>query len=241
MKDWSLKERNPYTEVVAFLRCMVTKLAFAKRCYAIYVTLRYKLFLYTYLNIMKMANVSVGKGVFIHWGSTIRRDTTIGDYTQINGPIFIRADAGVNIGKYCAFGSNVAIISTEHLMTHANIQYKLQDTSGFSSLDNSRPVVVGNNVWIGDRATILSGVNVGDGAVIGACSVVTKDIPPFSVVAGVPARVIRKRFDDAIIKKLMEIRWWDWPIERIRRNRKFFEADLTSVSVQELESVIVTV
>jgi virginiamycin A acetyltransferase len=217
----------------------VTKLAFAKRCYLIYKALRYKLFLYTYLNIMKMANVSVGKGVFVHWGSTIRRDTAIGDYTQINGPIFIRADVGVDIGKYCAIGADVAIISTEHLTTHANIQYKLQDMCGFSSLDNSRPVVIGNNVWIGDRATILSGVNVSDGAVIGACSVVTKDVSPFSVVAGTPARVIRKRFDDTIIEKLLELKWWNWPIERIRRNREFFETDLTNISVQDLESLIV--
>jgi acetyltransferase-like isoleucine patch superfamily enzyme len=217
----------------------VTRFDFAKKCYAVYESLRCKLFLYTYLNVMRMADVSVGKGVFIHWRSIIRSNTTIGDYTRINGPIFIRADAGVDIGKYCAIGFDVAIISAEHLMTHANIQYRLQDRSGFVSLDNSRPVTVGNNVWIGDRATILSGVNVGNGAVIGACSVVTKDVPPFSVVAGVPARVIRRRFSNAVIKKLLEIRWWDWSVERIRRNRRFFEADLTGISAKKLESLIV--
>ena len=94
-------------------------------------------------------------------------------------------------------------------------------------------------MWIGDHVTLLSGVNIGSGAVIGACSVVTRDIPPFSIAVGVPAKVIKKRFDDAIIEKLMEIKWWNWSIERIKRNRQFFETDLTNISVEKLESMIV--
>ena len=79
-------------------------------------------------------------------------------------------------------------------------------------------MIIGNDVWIGDRATILSGVRIGDGAVIGAGSVVTKDVEPYSIVAGNPARPKRTRFDEETIKKLLEIKWWDWPVEKINDN-----------------------
>jgi virginiamycin A acetyltransferase len=75
--------------------------------------------------------------------------------------------------------------------------------------------VVGNDVWIGYDALIMPGIKIGDGAVIGARSVVTKDIPPYSIAAGNPAKIIRKRFDDEIIDKLLAIQWWDWDMEKI--------------------------
>jgi chloramphenicol O-acetyltransferase type B len=78
-------------------------------------------------------------------------------------------------------------------------------------------VTIGNDVWIGWGATIMSGVAVGDGAVLGAGSVVAKDVPPYAVVVGNPARVVRKRFDEAAIARLLRIRWWDWDDERIER------------------------
>jgi len=79
-------------------------------------------------------------------------------------------------------------------------------------------VSIGNDVWIGRETLILSGVTIGDGAVIGARAVVTKDVEPYSIVAGNPARLIRKRFDDKTIHRLLEIRWWDWPPEKINEN-----------------------
>ena len=77
--------------------------------------------------------------------------------------------------------------------------------------------MVGNDVWIGYEAVILSGVTIGDGAVIGTRAVVTKDVPPYTIVGGVPAKPIRKRFDDAVIERLEALRWWDWEEEKIRR------------------------
>ena len=85
-----------------------------------------------------------------------------------------------------------------------------------SAWDNKGDIVVGNDVWIGYDAVIMAGVTIGDGAIIGTRAVVTKDVEPYSIVGGVPAKEIRKRFTPEIIKKLMEIQWWNWPIEKIR-------------------------
>ena len=84
--------------------------------------------------------------------------------------------------------------------------------------DNKGDIVIGNDVWIGYEAVIMSGVTIGDGAVIGTRAVVTKDVPPYTIVGGVPAGPIRRRFDDAEIEKLEALRWWDWDCEKIKRN-----------------------
>lgn len=84
--------------------------------------------------------------------------------------------------------------------------------------DNKGDIVIGNDVWIGYEAVILAGVTIGDGAVIGARAVVTKDIPPYTIVGGVPAKPIRKRFSQETIDLLLKIKWWNWPEERIRQH-----------------------
>jgi virginiamycin A acetyltransferase len=77
-------------------------------------------------------------------------------------------------------------------------------------------ITIGNDVWIGARAVILDGITIGDGAIVGACAVVTKDVPPYAVVAGVPARVIRYRFSEKKIRTLLELQWWEWSPEEIK-------------------------
>ena len=84
--------------------------------------------------------------------------------------------------------------------------------------DNKGDIVIGNDVWIGYEAVIMAGVTVGDGAIIGTRAVVTKDVPPYTIVGGVPAKPIRKRFDNETLDELLKIRWWDWPEEKIARN-----------------------
>ncbi len=81
--------------------------------------------------------------------------------------------------------------------------------------DNKGDIVIGNDVWIGYEAVVLAGVTIGDGAIIGARAVVTRDVPPYTIVGGVPAKPIRKRFSDAEIARLLELKWWDWPVEKI--------------------------
>ncbi len=83
---------------------------------------------------------------------------------------------------------------------------------------NKGDIKIGNDVWIGMDVVVLSGVTINDGAVIAARTVVTKDVPPYAVVAGNPGRVKKKRFDEETIIKLLEIRWWDWPLEKIKAN-----------------------
>eukprot|EP01037_Dinobryon_pediforme_P007176 gene7176-7244_t len=94
------------------------------------------------------------------------------------------------------------------------------------SYPNKGDTVIGNDVWIGYRASILPGVKIGDGAIIGSYAVVTSDVPPYAIVGGNKAVVIRKRFDDPSITRLLDIRWWDWPIEKITRHVKLLTGDI---------------
>lgn len=172
--------------------------------------------------------------VKIHWRSYINKYVYIGKGTNINGPAFIKGtkEAPVYIGKWCAIGHNLRIRTRNHDIRYANIQDEFQLKYVSSRFDLGMykgPVKIGNNVWIGDNVIILSGVTIGDGAVVGAGSVVTKDVPPFAIVAGVPAKVIKYRFSQKIINQLLEIKWWDWDEKKIKRNKKFFSTPLDEV------------
>lgn len=133
---------------------------------------------------------------------------------------------GTKIGKFCSFASGVMIISTNHdpnkITTHpflfkSNLGVVKED---FRKANNVR---IGNDVWIGHNAIILPSVSkIGDGAVVGAGAVVTKDVPPYAVVVGVPARVIKYRFDQETINELLKIKWWDWHEKKIFSNWEDF-------------------
>jgi virginiamycin A acetyltransferase len=93
--------------------------------------------------------------------------------------------------------------------------------------DNKGDIVIGNDVWIGYEAVIMAGVHIGDGAIIGTRAVVTKDVPPYAIVGGVPAKKIRNRFDDSVIEVLQKIKWWDWDVEKIIENlQEIRDADI---------------
>lgn len=134
----------------------------------------------------------------------------------------------LSIGKFCsiACGAKFLFNSANHTMRSLSSypfplffeEWELEKTRVSEAWDNKGDIVIGNDVWIGYEAVILAGVTIGDGAVIGARAVVTKDVAPYTVVGGVPARPIKKRFSDGTIQRLLGLRWWDWPEERIREN-----------------------
>ena len=128
-----------------------------------------------------------GKNVNIESGATFSSKVTLGDYSGIG--INAKIYGTCYIGKYVMMGTDVTIITRNHRFDRTDIPMMEQ---GF---EEERPVYIGNDVWIGDRALILPGVHIGDGSIIAAGAVVTKDVPPYSIVAGVPARKIRDRFE----------------------------------------------
>ncbi|MEO0768094.1 MAG: CatB-related O-acetyltransferase [Cyanobacteria bacterium J06649_4] len=182
------------------------------------------------------------RNIFIHPGSTLGLCTTIGAGTRINGAASIDSspEAPCKIGKYCAIAQNLCIRTSNHHTGYINLQAKFYLDHNFEvPLVSKGPVIIGNNVWIGDNVTILSGVRLGDGAVIGSGAVVTKDVPPFCIAVGVPAKVVKKRFSDSVIKQLMDIKWWDWTSAKIERNRAFFATDFSAKEEINLSKVIV--
>ena len=134
----------------------------------------------------------------------------------------------LRIGKFCsiACGAKFIFTSANHKLGSLSTypfplffeEWDLDKANLTDSWDNKGDIAIGNDVWIGYEAVVMQGVTIGDGAIIGARAVVTKDIPPYTIVGGVPAKPIRKRFSDEIISRLLEIKWWDWPDEKIKRN-----------------------
>ena len=132
------------------------------------------------------------------------------------------------VGKFCsiACGAKFMFTSANHTMRSLSTypfsiffeEWDLDVQNITFAWDNKGDIVIGNDVWIGYEAVILSGVTIGDGAIIGARAVVTKDVPPYTIVGGVPAKPIRKRFDEDTVIELLRLKWWDWPEERIRQN-----------------------
>ncbi|WP_326999129.1 CatB-related O-acetyltransferase [Comamonas testosteroni] len=126
----------------------------------------------------------------------------------------------VEVGRYCSIGRDVILGLGHHDYTNISTSPYFEKV-GFNNnkiklaCENpKRRVIIGNDVWIGDKAMVVSGVSVGDGCVIAAGSVVTKDVPPYSIVAGVPAKVIKNRFPDEVISELIDIKYWAYdPVE----------------------------
>ena len=138
------------------------------------------------------------------------------------------------IGKFCSIACGVKFLfncanhTLKSLSTYTfplfYVDWELEKSNVASAWDNKGDIVIGNDVWIGFEAVILAGVKIGDGAIIGTRAVVTKDVPPYSIVGGIPAKVIRKRYSPDIIELLLSLRWWDWTKDRIKRNLPFIMA-----------------
>ena len=169
-------------------------------------------------------NVEVGEYTiyndFVHDPRDFERNNVLYHY-PVNGD-------RLKIGKFCsiACGAKFLFNSANHALGSLSTytfpifyeEWGLDRRSVADAWDNNGDIIVGNDVWIGYEAVILSGVTIGDGAIIGARAVVTRDVPPYAIVGGVPARLIRKRFDDKTVETLLRLKWWDWPSEKIARH-----------------------
>jgi len=150
---------------------------------------------------------------------------TIGPHTYVQPPRIIRFEGDVepvSIGDYCSIAGGVEILPGGNHNSHWISTYPFRIMFGLDGaledgLPSSRgPVRIGNDVWIGRDALILSGVSIGDGAVIGAHAVVAKDVRPYAILVGNPAVEAGRRFDDTTVDRLLEIKWWYWPEEDVR-------------------------
>lgn len=179
----------------------------------------------------------------IYLKNAITRDNIqIGDYTIYNDLYNDPRDFEKNnvlyhysinhdkliIGKYCSIASNVKFIMTSgnHTMTSLSTytfpifyeEWDLNVNQIIDAWDNKGDIKIGNDVWIGFDAIITSGVKIGDGAIIATRALVTNNVLPYTIVGGIPAKMIKKRFTDDVISKLIEIKWWDWPHDMIKKN-----------------------
>lgn len=161
----------------------------------------------------KIGKHTFGRPIITNWGET---------------------NSKITIGNFCSIGNNVNIVlagehATQYISTYpfTSLPTIWQETINIKNqtMYSKGDVVIGHDVWIGNNVTILSGVHIGSGAVIAAGAVVTKDVEPYAIFGGVPAKCIRKRFKDKDIKKLLGIQWWLWDDEKIKKNMNFFYSD----------------
>ncbi|WP_319005300.1 CatB-related O-acetyltransferase [Fictibacillus halophilus] len=192
------------------------------------------------------------QGVKVHWEADVQNsklgfnsiishhssliNSQIGDYSSIGR--FSKINH-VKIGAFCSISWDVTIGATnhpiDHITTHAfpYVTY----AGNFVNKNNQQitKTFIGNDVWIGCNSVVLPGVKVGNGAIIGAGSIVTKDVPPYAVVAGNPAKIMKYRFSEESIKELEKIKWWNWDRKKIKENLELFQTQLDSSLIKELK------
>lgn len=152
----------------------------------------------------------------------VLRDVKVGDFSY-----FERNSEAIysEIGRFCSIASHVRINALEHpverLSTH-KITYRPNEYFRYMPLDcsfrerrHAKRVLIGHDVWIGHGAVIMPGITIGHGAIIGANAVITKDVLPYMIVAGVPAKLLRMRFSENVIQSLLEMAWWNWSLDKI--------------------------
>lgn len=158
----------------------------------------------------KGPNVCINNEVEIY-----KESVEIGDFTYINGGKIFYA----KIGKFCSIGYGVYIGSGEHYINKVTtypLKNKVAGMYGLVDFPQQKDSIIGNDVWIGNNVCIKQGVTIGDGAIIATGAVVTKNVLPYTIYGGVPAKFIKKRFTDEQIEALLEIKWWNWNIEKIK-------------------------
>lgn len=170
--------------------------------------------------------VKVGRKAIIRSGAEIGSDVTIGDYSYISGPRTYVESA--RIGKFCSIARQTVIGVGNHDHTVVTTHPFFMSPEFGNIVETKREMpqrkapVIGNDVWIGINSIVMRGVTIGDGAVIAANSVVTRDVPPYTIVGGAPAHHLKDRFPPDIVADLQNIRWWDWSDEELKSNVGYF-------------------
>ena len=183
-----------------------------------------------------------------------RQKITVGKHTRITGSgsentrdaqvLFWETTAvadessNLTIGNYCSIATNVRIfLGGNHKPQRVSTWIYSEDD--LPAIESNGDVTIGNDVWLGFNATIMSGVTSGDGAVIAANALVTKDVPPYAIVGGNPAKIIKYRFTEEQIERLSKIKWWDWKEEVVTKNtRLLFNSDLTDEVLDKMEDIL---
>jgi len=198
-----------------------------------------------FLRMKNINKVKFGSKSVVAFNAEFEGCNAIGDNTIFSGKLgygsYVSSRSVINatVGRYTSIGAEVMTVSGNHptevfVSTHP-LFYSVKTAVGQTYVDktlfeeynyadkcNNRSVIIGNDVWIGSRAIIMEGVTVGDGAVIAAGAIVTKNVEPYSIVMGVPAKAVKYRFDEKQREFLKEFKWWDKPEEWIRKNADKF-------------------
>ncbi|MGH4118192.1 DapH/DapD/GlmU-related protein [Clostridium sp.] len=189
----------------------------------------------------ELANTKLGKytevGIFNFF-----ENVTLDDYSYTGQFCFVQ---NAEIGKFSNIAAMVRIGPTDHPIDRPTLHHftyrsdmygfcDSEDTEFFKSR-SSRKTYIGHDTWIGHGAIIMPGVTIGNGAIVGSGAVVTKDVAPYTIVAGVPSKLIRKRFSEDVIFKLEQIKWWDWSYAKIKENFKDFLLDIDSFVLKNYE------
>ena len=196
-----------------------------------------------------------GQGVSIGDDTTIER-CVLGDNVAINRRSYINDSeigcfsyTGINttmnftrMGKFCSVARNVDIGGFDHdyhkVTTMPMFRFQQMLNGTIPQTKQEELCLIGNDVWIAAGAQVLHKVKISDGAVVGGGAVVTKDVPPYAIVAGVPAKIIKYRFSDEIVSKLLDIKWWDWPLKVIIKNIEWLiNSDVNENIIQKMINI----
>ena len=183
--------------------------------------------------------------------ATVSADSKVSAYSRIRNSLLMNSSVGkctyiesnvsinnTDIGNYCSIAANVFIgvgKHPTHWLSTCPVFYSTRDQLGVTFADRNyfderQRILIGNDVWIGVNAVVLDGITIGSGAIVAACAVVTKDVPPYAIVGGVPAKILRFRFDKEIIEALLELQWWNYSENSIRTVvNEFFRLDHLSI------------